>query len=467
MEAAGSRPTDNLDSTARLMGEALAKASTELEKLVTVFCDHLAVFNEQLGFSFQDEARAAEDRMETRLRQTMEALQRDREELLKRLAECKQSEIRTIIDTGKASRGQLAVKVDETAVQFSRTLSEKMAELQALLSGPQAEALSRYETMRAEVDAAGQDLLTFLADKSRDKFDSLSAAAAYIEAEAAQTVTAGISGIEARLQDSLAAMLAESLTLEAEIVATQARVPVELEAAKQISLAALKSEDVTCQEKISVVTAEGNGYALEVSSSFDVSMSELSTLLTTLYDARLKNLLAQSRTEIVNSARQAEERISSSRTDLHSSLKELQRDYAEKFEALYEKFEKTLDEENQSENSQAARVAKDGRAREQLNALFRRLGQEMIDTAATAAGRVEDDFQRSVSAFEKRIESARDTACESLEREFKLMQKELVRTKQDFDKQLAELKTQLVRIEKDGRDAADIVRTIASANLEF
>ena len=36
MEAAGSRPTDNLDSTARLMGEALAKASTELEKLFSM-----------------------------------------------------------------------------------------------------------------------------------------------------------------------------------------------------------------------------------------------------------------------------------------------------------------------------------------------------------------------------------------------------------------------------------------------
>lgn len=466
MEPSGNRATDNnLDSTAKLMSEALSKASAELEKLVSVFCDHLTAFNQELGRSFVDEARQAEDRMDTRLRNTIEALQRDREEILKRLAEYKQNEIQAIIDTGKESRGRLAIKVDETAAEFSRTLSEKMTELQTLLSGPQSEALAKYDAIRGEVAATGQDLLTFLTDKSAGQLESLTTACEFIESEATNAVNDAIAKIDAQVSTLSGPEGASEQQFNSAVAAQEKSAPQVLDTARQESLDALKVEQTNCLENLRAVTLGGKQYAEEVSISFDVSMSDLSALLNTLYDARLKNMLAQSRTEIVNSARKAEERIMSTRNDLHATLKELQRDYVEKFEKLYETFKESVEEEVKDAKSPGG--AKDARAREQLNALFRRLGQEMIDTAGNAANRIEGDFQKSVTAFEKRIETARDSACESLEREFKLMQKELVRTKQDFDKQVNELQTQLVRIEKDGRDAADIVQTIRSANLEF
>lgn len=467
MEPSGNRAADNnLDSTAKLMAEALNKASAELEKLVGVFCDHLTAFNQELGRSFQDEARSAEDRMDSRLRQTVEAMQKDKEEILKRLAEYKQNEIQAIIDTGKESRGRLAIKVDETAAEFSRTLAEKMTELQSLLSGPQAEALSRYDTLRAEVAATGQELLTFLTDKSSEKLESLSSACEFIESEASQSVAATTEKIQTAETAAAASAATAQKVFEEAIESRDKSVKDELESAQQASLEYLKERQASCVALLDDTSASGKKYAEEVSVSFDVSMSDLSSLLNTLYDGRLRNLLAQSRTEIVNSARKAEERIISTRNDLHATLKELQREYVEKFDKLYESFEKSLEDDNK-DGRQQARGGKDARAREQLNALFRRLGQEMIDTAGNAANRIENDFQKSVSAFEKRIESARDSACESLEREFKLMQKELARTKQDFDKQLSELESQLIRIEKDGRDAADIVQTIRSASLEF
>lgn len=466
MEPSGNRATDNnLDSTAKLMAEALSKASAELEKLVSVFCDHLTAFNQELGRSFVDEARQAEDRMDTRLRNTIEALQRDREEILKRLAEYKQNEIQAIIDTGKESRGRLAIKVDETAAEFSRTLSEKMTELQALLSGPQADALAKYDAVRGEVAATGQDLLTFLTDKSAGQLESLATACEFIESEATNSVSDAIAKIDAQVSTLSGPAVESEQAFTSAVAAQEKSAPQVLDTARQQSLEALKVEQANCLENLKAVTLGGKQYAEEVSISFDVSMSDLSALLNTLYDARLKNMLAQSRTEIVNSARKAEERIMSTRNDLHAALKELQRDYVEKFEKLYETFEESVEDEVKEAKSPGG--AKDARAREQLNALFRRLGQEMIDTAGNAANRIEGDFQKSVTAFEKRIETARDSACESLEREFKLMQKELVRTKHDFDKQVNELQTQLVRIEKDGRDAADIVQTIRSANLEF
>lgn len=467
MEPAGSRAADNLDSTARLMAEALAKASTELEKLVSVFCDHLQNFNQELGRSFQDEWRAAEDRMESRLRQTTDAITRDREDLMKKLSEFKQAEIQAVIDTGKEVRGLLAIKVDETAAEFAQTLQEKIRELQELLSGPQAAAITRYDAMRTEVSNDGQELLTTLSTRAQALHESVVAASGQLESEAQETVDGTTGEIDQHVNEAIDSMRSSHQQFATDIEERQRSVPVGLEAKRQESAELLGQEEARCLESLNGATAVGTTYAEEVSSSFDVSISDLSSLMTTLYDARLKNLLAQSRTEIVNSARKAEDRILSTRNDLQATLKELQRDYVEKFEALYTEFESSVEEESKDSRGQAARGGKDGRAREQLNALFRRLGQEMMDTAAQAAGRVENEFQRSVSTFEKRIESARDSACESLEREFKLMQKELGRTRQDFDKQIAELQNELKRIEKDGRDSADIVLTIRSASLEL
>lgn len=466
MEPSGTR-TDNLDSTARLMSEALSKASTELEKLVTVFCDHLQVFNQDLDKSFKDEWRAVEDRMESRFRQTHDAITRDREDLVKKLEEFKQSEVQSVIDTGKEVRGRLAIKADETAAEFSQTLQAKVGELQDLLSGPQAAALAEYDNIRNSTATNGQDLVNSLSAKLTELQESIMTASAQLEAEAQQLVDARGVATDQHVTDAVEAMRQSHQQFAAQIEERQRTVPVELENRRMESAEGLGIEETRCLEKLRSTTAVGTDYAEHASEVFNTSMLELSTLTATLYDARLRNLLAQSRTEIVNSARKAENRIVSSKKDLQAMLKELQRDYIDKFEKMYIEFESSVEEAAKDGKGQAARGAKDGRAREQLNALFRRLGQEMIDTAASAAGRVETEFQRSVSTFEKRIESARDSACESLEREYKLMQKELGRTKYDFDKQLTELQNELKRIEKDGQDSADIVQTIRSASLEF
>jgi gas vesicle protein len=464
MEASGSRATDNLDSTARLMADALAKASNELEKLVNVFCDHLSAFNQELGKSFQDEWRAADDRMETRLRQTTEAIARDREDLLKKLAEYKQVEVQSIIDTGKEVRSNLAVKVDETASEFARTLQDKIKEIQEQLVGPQADAIAQYDLMRAELASKGEELLSMMAGKSNDLNESAAQAHHDLDTEAQQVLASALQAIDQHVTSAVESIRSSHQQFAANIEERQKSVPVALEQKKSEALDAVALEEAACTEKLEEASKLGARYADDLTSSFDVSMSDISSIMTTLYDARLKNLLAQARTEIVNSARKAEERIHSTRNDLQTTLKELQREFVEKFEELFKQFESTVSDEGKDNR---ARAAKDSRAREQLNALFRRLGQEMIDTAASAAGRVETDFQKSVGAFEKRIESARDSACESLEREFKLMQKELGRTKQDFDRQLADLQHELGRIEKDGQDSAEIVQTIRSATLEF
>ena len=64
MSGASSGPGENLDSAAKLMLEALTKASSELEKTVSVLTDQLGVLNQSLEKTFEEEVHAARERME-------------------------------------------------------------------------------------------------------------------------------------------------------------------------------------------------------------------------------------------------------------------------------------------------------------------------------------------------------------------------------------------------------------------
>jgi hypothetical protein len=169
----------------------------------------------------------------------------------------------------------------------------------------------------------------------------------------------------------------------------------------------------------------------------------------------------------MSAASHADECLATAKAELQACLTEFQRDYVAQFEALHTRFEKTLEEFAKSKDGAGIKGLKEERAREQLHSLFRRLGQEMIDSAANASRGLEDEFQKSMDAFEQRIEQAKKQACDSLLREASQMQKELSRSFADFEKQIQELEAQTAKLEKTGRDAANFVMTIRQANLDF
>ena len=466
MSGASTGPSENLDSAAKLMFEALSKASAELEKTVGVLTEQLTVHNQNLERTFQEEINAAKERMESALRQNMDGLLKDKDSVMKALAEHKQAEIEKIIESGKTVRNGLAFQVEQATATLTDSVGEKIAAVREAVVQPETDMKAKHDETQKLMSTsfldARQRLISSKTSREGEIAGLLSEHKAKVEQDLAQS-RSSLADKFAQKQNELQAQSQEVLT---EINVKNEAVKAKIESALEAGILSISQESERSGQQLTEIVVSGKQTFSDTAQTFTTSLNSLSGLLNGLYETQLNNLAAQSKTEITSAAQHANEVLASTRSELQLCLKEFQSDYVARFEALATRLEKTLEEEAKGGRG-GLRGLKEERVRDQLNNLFRRLGQEMIDGAANAARRLEFEFQKSIESFEARIESAKNQACESLDRESKLMQKELTRSFNDFERQISELQSQTAMLEKHGRDAANIVMTIRQANVEF
>lgn len=466
MSGASSGPGENLDSAAKLMFEALSKASAELEKTVGVLTEQLAVYNQNLEKTFQEEINAAKERMEAALRQNMDGLLKDKDTVMKALADHKQAEIDKIIESGKTVRNGLAWRVDQATADLGNSVGAKVAAIREAVVKPETDMKAKHDETQKLMSAAFVDARQRLISSKGTREGELSALVNEYKNKVEQELGQSQSDFAEKFAQKQTDMQAQAQEVMNEIAAKSDAVFAKIEMSLESGMMSISQESEKSGQSLKDIVETGKQNFSDTTQSFSSSLSNLSGLLNGLYETQLNNLAAQSKTEIVSAAQHANEVLASTKTELQICLKEFQSDYVNKFEALASRLEKTLEEETKAEHG-GLRGLKEERVKDQLNNLFRRLGQEMIDGAANAARRLEFDFQKSIESFESRIESAKNQACESLDRESKLMQKELTRSFHDFERQIADLQNQTAMLEKHGRDAANIVMTIRQANVEF
>jgi hypothetical protein len=460
---------DNLDSAAilKLMLEALSKASAELDRTVDILTEQLSGFNQNLDKSLRDELSAARDRMDAALRQNQERLHKDKEAVIKSLSEFKQAEIEKVILTGKTVRTGLAAQVEEAGRDLASTVAGKIAAIKGELARPELEMKEKFEQVQQGLQAAVSEAQDRLSQKRAVEEAAISKSTAEFQDKVIKAVNAGSQSAEVSLAGRRAELESEAENVGAELAQKYDEVIARLENSLKQGQAGQEEASTDAAGKLKQISDSGGQYFSEQEKAFQESLSGTSELLNGLFETRLNNLVAQSRTEIVSAAQHANECLATTRTELHGCLNEFQKDYVAQFETLHARMEQTLDEYGKKKDGSNLRGVKEERVREQLHNLFRRLGQEMVNGAAMASRRLEADFQKSMDAFEHRIESAKTQACESLTRESNLMQKEMDRSFQEFEKQVADLQSQSLQLEKTGRDAANFVMTIRQANLNF
>ncbi|MBX9685534.1 MAG: hypothetical protein K2X27_02460 [Candidatus Obscuribacterales bacterium] len=458
---------ENLDSAAKLMADALSKASAELEKTVNVLTEQLSNFNQSLEKSFKSELQASHERMEAVLRQNIDALSRDKESVLKTLAEYKQAEIEKVILGGKTVRGGLAAQVEDSTRALSQTVASRIAEIREQLQQPENDLKAKYDQLGQALQLAVVESRKQVQSSHEAEAESLNIATKDFNARFSKELGDSQRQMELRFNQKRTDVQTLGEQVVGELAQNYDRVVARIEAGNQELRGKLGENRQEAIDKLKQLAASSTEFVNAQEQSFLSGLNDLSGLLNGLYETRLNNLAAQSRTEILSAAQNAEDCLLATRTELQACLKEYQRDYAMKYEGLHSKLEKSLDELTKRKDPSNMRGLKEERAREQLRNLFRRIGNEMVENAAANARRLESEFQRSMDVFEERIKLAKSQACESLERESKMMQKELTRSFQEFEKQMSELQLQAAQLEKQGRDAANIVMTIRQANLEF
>lgn len=459
---------ENLDSAARLMQEALTKAAVELEKTVTILTDQLAAFNQGLERQFQDEMKSAHERLELCLRQSVDSLSQDKEELKKQLSGIQQTEIQSILQAGRQLRSGLSVHLQTALESMTVVISQKIAEIDGLLSLPEADFQAKVDQARQAFEIANKDGLEKLKATGQEEEERLAACAG----EYQEKVNAEFEAISNKLE-SLSQQLDADTRIKCEFLISQLteqyeKEQKELEKEREKSQLALLEEEDKSTEKLRTTLISSRQYFDQFLQSFSDSLEEMSQRIGSLYEMDLLNVAGQSQAEMIATSLKAEQGLSSIQGELSVCLGQFQRDYIESFELLLKKLERTIEKESKLDwDAGFSWKLKEERAREHLQSLFRRIGNKLVENASAAAAQIEADFQNSVETCEQRIETVKSLACESLERETKLMKKELQRSHADFEKQISDLELQISRIEKVGVDAANIVMTIRKANLRF
>jgi hypothetical protein len=463
-----SQPAENFDSTAKLMLEALGKASAELEKSVTAFTEQLISFNEGLQKTLDEEMRSVNVRMENSIKSNLDELGHSKHLLVKRVLEAERTELDSLAQAGRDTRALLsahALKIEQKIEEF---INVQISELKEFLEEPKRsihgvtdsandELREKQQAISGDIKDTNESLRKRLSDKVaelenliRQETQSARDAIAY-SAEESKDKLSSIADVNF---GDLTKFFDDTIR---DVDARDEQGGTALEEAESQSRAAVK--DV------------GHDWKTQISShceTFDKLLASLSSVLKENYETKLANASEQARQEIAQLSDTAHEKIAATHTELEVELRDLEKDYIQQFENALQKVESIVSEHaNDKRNSGVARQHKAQKLRDQMHGHLKRFGSSLVDSVKDASGEFESEFNRATDGFHTRIEGARVSAIESLERESRLMQKDIERTMKEFQKELAELDSQVGLIEKAGQDAALTVIACRKAVLSF
>jgi hypothetical protein len=462
------QPAESFDSTAKLMLEALAKASAELEKSVTAFTEQLLSFNEGLQKSLEEELRSVNARLEGCIKTNLDELGNNKHVMLKRLLEAEQEELVALSDVGKSVRRQISDHAGEVERRIESFMEEQIAELKDFLQQPETQinagADSAGSSLRSSHAALSVEVKKTDSEVRRRLSDKVIEVESQIKAEC-ERVKQSISIANDRSQQRLNSQR-EQIKSEIGKLASDSISEVNNRATEGTSL--LAACEAQHKEALNEVGFRWKQQITDHCETFNKSLSNLSAVVKENYETALANASAQARQEINKLSDQAHEKISATRTELEVELRALQKEYVHHFESAVSKLESIVNERaNDKKNSGVARQHKAQKLRDQMQTHLHRWGGELIDSVKDASQEFESEYNRSTDGFHSRIETARVAAVELLERESRLMQKDIERTLKDFQKDIEELEGELGRIEKAGQDAALTVIACRKAVLSF
>jgi hypothetical protein len=463
-----SQPAENFDSTAKLMLEALAKASAELEKSVTAFTEQLISFNEGLQKTLDEELRSVNVRMENSIRGNLDELGHSKHVMVKKVLEAERAELDALAQAGRETRALLsqhALKIEEKIEEF---INAQIAELKDFLEEPKRSINTATENADEELRQKQQNISKDVNDRNEALRQRLSDKVAEMEnyiKEETQNARDAIAYAATESKDKLTSITDVNFGDLTKFFDDTLR---DIDARDEEGVTQLDDAESQAKQSLRDVGEDWKSQISTHCDTFDKLLASLSAVLKENYETKLANANEQARQEIAQLSEQAHEKISATHSELEVELKDLEKDYIQQFENVLQKLETIVNEHaNDKRNSGVARQHKAQKLRDQMHGHLKRFGSSLVDSVRDASGEFESEFNRATDGFHTRIEGARVSAIELLEREARLMQKDIERTMKEFQKELTELESQIGLIEKAGQDAALTVIACRKAVLSF
>lgn len=457
---------ESFGSALNLMAEAVEKASQEFEQIVKDCVREVKDFNDNLEKGLLTRLQKVVEQSTNLVDENIDTMSSRRDELLDKLSDIERQEMAKIVGESREARQQILDRGVQAARSLSKLVEEQLTQLRALVEHPEAHYQDFSTSNRAEIQGLAGEGKAQIESSESDAEQSISTQAREIEQAAQAAVEKQKEGVDSKLEeysqefeDKITDVLAELGEVVDEM----------LSGLMDFSRKGIDRVEQAVEDNKTRIGDQIESFRKDlvgVKENFESGMSEERESAERTHSTLLDRRVTEVKDEINQISLTADAKIASSHKQFYNTLKRLERKYYDRLDRLFNRFETTiLEEARLSSAPSARRLQSNHELREKLHLRLQSRGNEIVKTFKRQVEQVEAEFARSTATSHDRIESIRNQAVESMEKQVRVMRTDLDRTHRNFNNELSELALQLPQIEEAGRAAALAVMAYRSAML--
>ena len=459
--------TQQANSPARQLLAALTRASQEMEKAVQESYEHVTMLNSELERVLNLQLDQTSEKVEVFIHSHLDGLSSEKDAILHQLTELRQEELRVLQSTGRNLRQALVEKLDVLVTAFRADVDGHLQAFQDKLS--QADKDNR-DTVDATRQSLRERIPGFLVSVSEEVIKEKQGLEE-LHTSFQQTLTeeSNVSlnqmvehcgELKTRLETEGESFLASVDERAANLVNEQT------EKLKQ-RIESFSQMEQKAEERIDSLSLADKSYIKDLPATFTETCGKMAELQVGLHATVVKNLALQYRTEILSAAQEAEDSLQIVRAELQSLLRQYQNHYAEQFENLLTKFEKSATDFANAQVATPELSSNREQIIEGINEKFNSLKKTVSESTREEISSTENAMEKSYEEFRLRLEIARKYSCENIEGSFKENQEELSKLQQSNEEQLKELSDKLDELEQSVNESKELIRALDQASLDF
>lgn len=455
------------NTPARQLLAVLTRASQDMEKAISDSYEYVSRLNAELQQTVNSQLDESAEQVEQLIKGHLAGVSSGKDSIISQLTELRQEELKTLQNTGKELRQALLEKLEELVSAFSSQTEMHLKKFEEDLA-------KTGEISSTDLDAVRQTLkekTPKYLESIRNEISKEKNLLQEKQAKFQQTLEESSTVSNTELKEHCAELKAR-LESEGAIFLGSVEESAESLIAEQKKRLSQRTEsfalmDQLAGERIAKLSESDSKFIKELPENFNQSSKELSELRVSLHATMVKNLALQYRTELLSAAQDAEDHLQIVRGELQSTLKQYQNNYAEQFQNLLSRFERTAaDLSSRSEQPDNESGKGDDEIVALVNEQCSKIKKLASEQSREKVSATEGTMEKSYEEFRLSLENIRKAACEKIESGFKERQEELMRIQQGNEEQLNSLSKELEQMEQAVAEAKDLISALDQASLD-
>lgn len=455
------------NSPARQLLAALTKASQEMEKSVTETYEYVSKLNSELERVVNSQLSETAEKTEMMMRGHLTGITAEKEEILSKLTELRQEELKVLQTTGRELRLAIVEKLDGLVTDFKADVDSHLKLFQEQLENTESETSSSVEEIRSSLREQIPQFLKSIEEEVGNEQSSMEEMQTHFTGKLNQQSSVSLTELQEHATELKSRLDQEGETFLSSVDQSADDLIARQTEKLQQRIESFSQMEQVADQRIASLTAADINYINELPNTFTVSSEQMAELQVGLHATIVKNLALQYRTEILSAAQEAEDQLQIVRGDLQSMLRQYQNHYAELFTSLLSKFEKASNDMLTSQTASRDDSKNTQQALALVQEQFGSIKKIVSECARDKVSETENTMEKAYEEFRVKLDNSRKNATDKVENSFKQSQDELGKLQQLNEDNLTEMSMKIDELEQAINEAKELIKALDQASLDF